>query len=96
MHEVGHALGLSGFARDKTLVLVVAEVIKVINKHTPLQIPVSSTASAETEVYESAHPSTPEAAMNYDYVTGVPEPDCAPHPLDVLAIFALYQSPVSP
>ena len=42
--------------------------------------------------YLSAHPSMPDAVMNYDKETGVLEPDCAPYPFDVLAIYALYQS----
>ena len=46
--------------------------------------------------YEVAHPTTPGAVMNYDQRTMVSEPDCAPHPLDVLAIFALYQSAPPP
>ena len=51
--------------------------------------------------YYSAHPSTADAVMNYDGKTpGLPssfsEPDCTPHPLDVLAIHALYQSPARP
>ena len=42
--------------------------------------------------YSSTHSSTPGSVMNYDGVTNVNEPDCAPHPLDVLAIYALYQT----
>ena len=51
--------------------------------------------------YEIAHPTIPDAVMNYDHepyewgrwVHSVPlnEPDCSPHPFDVLAIYALYQ-----
>ena len=38
-----------------------------------------------------AHPSIPNSVMNYDNATGVFEPDCSPHPLDIMAIEALYQ-----
>ncbi len=47
----------------------------------------------------AAHPSIPDAAMSYD--GEVPkvhremidfEPDCSPHPFDVMAIYALYQA----
>ena len=52
--------------------------------------------------YDVSHPTIPESVLNYDgeaenrarwmpqdYV----EPDCSPHPFDVMAIYALYQSP---
>lgn len=38
------------------------------------------------------HPIIPDSVMNYDSFTGVTEPDCSPHPLDILAIYALYQT----
>ena len=48
--------------------------------------------------YEVAHPTIPDAVMNYDSETEGPartpgkhEPDCSPHPFDLLAIYALYQ-----
>ena len=47
--------------------------------------------------YHVAHPTTPDAVMNYDSErrgpsAGVqPEPDCSPHPFDIMAIYALYQ-----
>ena len=52
--------------------------------------------------YHVAHPTIPDSAMNYD--TDVPqewarwvpsplvEPDCSPHPFDIMAIYALYQT----
>ena len=49
--------------------------------------------------YEAAHPTIPDAVMNYD--KEVPrqiapgdhvEPDCSPHPFDRMAIEALYQN----
>ncbi len=50
-----------------------------------------------------AHPSIPDTVMNYDWVVrerlNFPddwnEPDCSPHPIDIMAIRALYQ-PLSP
>ena len=43
--------------------------------------------------YLRAHPSIPDSVMNYDHmiVDVTDEPDCSPHPFDVLAIYALYQ-----
>ena len=51
------------------------------------------------------HPSTYESLMSYEGIvlrTGLSasqlpdDPDCSPHPLDVLAIFALYQQDSNP
>ena len=43
-----------------------------------------------------AHPSIPDAVMNYDdkvaLLMGGTEPDCSPHPFDIMAIEALYQT----
>lgn len=43
--------------------------------------------------YVASHPVTVDSVMSYDSRAGVNEPDCAPHPLDIMAIFSLYQSP---
>ncbi len=47
-----------------------------------------------TNIYHRAHPSVPDAVMNYD--SRVPsvyeEHDCSPHPFDILAIHGLYQT----
>ncbi len=84
VHEAGHALGLSNFSYAG----LVTE---------PLW-----TFFEEVQPYEAAHPTIPDAVMNYD--KGVPEhwatwaplplnePDCSPHPFDVMAIYALYQA----
>ena len=51
----------------------------------------------ETELpaYKAAHPVVREAVMNYDQhvydVDGVNERDCSPYPLDIMAVWALYQ-----
>ena len=53
--------------------------------------------------YETAHPTVPDSVLNYDgkvyqfYSTGglsadFEENDCAPHPFDIMALFALYQN----
>ena len=53
----------------------------------------------------AAHPTIPDAVMNYDsdaksgfspWPADHSEPDCSPHPFDVMAIYALYQAPMSP
>ena len=41
--------------------------------------------------YVMSHPTIPESVMNYKKFT-VEEPDCFPHPFDILAIYALYQT----
>ncbi len=46
--------------------------------------------------YDVSHPTIPDAVMNNDKETGVREPDCSPHPFDVMAIEALYQSVEQP
>ena len=49
--------------------------------------------------YHVAHPTIPDSVMNYDeeirQLGEKDEPDCSPHPFDVMAIYALYQN-VSP
>ena len=43
--------------------------------------------------YTTHHPTLAGSVMNYNWKPGVPdEPDCSPHPLDILAIYALYQT----
>ena len=84
VHEAGHALGLSNFSYAG----LVTE---------PLW-----TFFEEVQPYEAAHPTIPDAVMNYDddvpddWATWAPsplnEPDCSPHPFDVMAIYALYQA----
>ena len=84
LHEAGHALGTSG-----------AMIWEIVLKDAQ---------------YRRAHPSIPDAVMNYDakmaenynpnFVNSMGEkvgkwlryePDCSPHPFDILAIYALYQ-----
>ena len=83
LHETGHALGISGFNYE--------ELTDVTTKPgDPLQS------------RKSAHPTVPDSVMNYDEDVHTyfkeagdntfREHDCAPHPLDILAINALYQN----
>ena len=46
----------------------------------------------ERSIYVMAHPTIADSVMNYDEQTHVEEPDCSPHPFDILAIQALYQT----
>ncbi len=41
-----------------------------------------------------AHPTIPDAVVNYNSEVSqvTTEPDCSPHPFDVMAIHALYQT----
>ena len=81
LHEAGHALGLSSF-----------DYLNFVKN-------IGSVS------YHVAHPTIPDSVMNYDTETSqliekarqenedTPnEPDCAPHPFDVTAIYALYQN----
>lgn len=43
-------------------------------------------------VYEASHPSIAGSVMNYNGEIGVDEPDCWPHPFDIMAINSLYQA----
>ena len=38
-----------------------------------------------------AHPTIPDSVMNYVNFTRT-EPDCSPHPFDIMIIYALYQT----
>ena len=42
--------------------------------------------------YEASHPSISGSVMNSDGKIGIDEPDCWPHPFDIMAINALYQA----
>ena len=87
LHEAGHAIGLSNITDEWKY---------LVNSLTPLVDPFA------TDVYVASHSTIPDSVMNYD--TNVPanrnsmgqftrdEPDCSPHPFDILAIYALYQS----
>ena len=48
-------------------------------------------ALSPEEQYIVSHPTIPDSVLNYSKYTKV-EPDCSPHPLDVMVVFALYQN----
>ena len=80
VHEAGHALGLSGFS------WAAIAVEKIYSQ----------------AAYEMAHPTILDSVMNYNpniqegvrhpaRETLYSEPDCSPHPFDIMVIYALYQ-----
>ena len=84
VHEAGHALGLSNVSY---VGLVTDSLFSFFGSSQP---------------YEAAHPTIPDSVMNYDaevpdnWATWAPsplnEPDCSPHPFDLMAIYTLYQA----
>ena len=88
VHEAGHALGLTGGLTIDAAVAVVFSVLKAYSAGATM---VSLPLNLSEEIYKLSHATSTESVMNYDHITGVQEPDCSPHPLDVMAIFALYQ-----
>ena len=41
---------------------------------------------------DAGHALVADSVMNYDHITGVAEPDCSPYPLDIMAVYAIYQT----
>ena len=79
VHEAGHALGLSNVTDSWRY---------VVDALTPFVNPF------QADIYHASHSSTRGSVMNYDSeVWDTFEPDCSPHPIDVAAIYALYQVP---
>ena len=78
VHEVGHALGLSGYT--------IGDVAR-------------GKLGMDERPYVMSHPTIPDAAMNYDSRVRLAalgnaddhEPDCSPHPFDLMALHSLYQ-----
>ena len=82
VHEAGHMLGLSNIEREAII------------------------TNNQRGQYEMSHPTLPDSAMNYDveiphfWDSGITrqgnqlayEPDCSPHPFDILALYSLYQN----
>ena len=83
LHEAGHALGTSGVFDAKGLVDDLLS---------------GSVDFSKDYVYRGAHPSIPGAVMNYNdkFTPALDEHDCSPHPFDIMAIFALYQTVPDP
>lgn len=93
LHEAGHALGTSGlfFVPASTLL---SEAAQAILSGPTAVFELLAAILATDPPYHGAHPAIPGSVMNYNYkVAGASgEPDCFPHPFDVMAIFALYQT----
>ena len=101
LHEVGHALGMSGFSVRDLLGHGISSFEKIQEALSLVGINVEGTVEQR---YETSHPTIPDSVMNYDsreeplirhpQVTDEKfnEPDCSPHPFDVLALNALYQN----
>ena len=106
VHESGHALGLSDWTLGGTAgsftVSAFNSIVDIINLMDRVlfladlpdipKLPEAAAALAADAIYRASHPSTPDSVMNYDGRAGVNEPDCSPHPLDIMAIYALYQT----
>ena len=41
---------------------------------------------------DRGHALVTDSVMNYNQVLGVNEPDCSPYPLDIMAVYAIYQT----
>ena len=91
VHEAGHALGLSNMDYPPLVNIVFdSESWPSVD-----QWPIG-------QEYHAAHPTIPDSAMNYDdknppvikhpaVGSGFAEPDCSPHPFDVMALYSIYQ-----
>ena len=96
VHEAGHALGLSRLDFSAYPNPLVAGAIEAINL-------IPGISKTIKHPYHAAHPTIPDSVMNYDdedppvirhpsVKTTFAEPDCSPHPFDIMAIMALYQN----
>ena len=84
IHEIGHALGLGGDTEPpKEKPLRDGWWNFIINNHATIQESVMSLKGNETNLRHDDHP--PEV-MLYEI------PACGPYPLDVMAVYALYNS----
>ena len=108
VHETGHALGLSGFSVRDLIYFAASTAVNELPFPAPFVNLIQLINEAEPQHYIAAHPTIPDSVMNYDsfdatkrstpyirhprVVHGFAEPDCSPHPFDVLAVFALYQT----
>ena len=106
VHESGHALGLSDWTLGGTAGSIavsgfnsIVDIINLMDRVLFLsdlpdipKLPEAAADLADDAIYRASHANTPGSVMNYDGSTGVNEPDCSPHPLDIMAIYALYQT----
>ncbi len=95
VHEAGHALGLSGFSfRDLLSSFVPDFIAPLLNR------PIIWFEGTDGQRYVTSHPTIPDSVLNYDDDDKIrspidatfAEPDCSPHPFDIVAIYALYQT----
>ncbi len=94
VHEAGHALGMSGASVERSALDAVLGALEESDVAGISAIPDIVAAIAGPDLdYATSHPTIASSALNYDSrVAGAAdEPDCFPHPLDVLAVNALYQ-----
>ena len=95
VHEAGHALGLSGFSIKDLLSSFVPDFIAPL-----LNRPIIWFEPNDGQRYVTSHPTIPDSVLNYDKLDKIrypidsefAEPDCSPHPFDIMAIYALYQT----
>ena len=103
LHEAGHALGLSNVTDQWRYQL---EAVASLVKLNPFKNDIYHASHSSTP--DSVMNYDKEIFANYDPLGDDPntqniderwqrlgrEPDCSPHPIDILAIYALYQVPV--
>ncbi len=95
LHEAGHALGLSNVLTGDVVNDVVAHIRDVFLGG--ILKPLAQWANGEA-INQRSHPSIPDSVMNHNSEIQkiIPgdwdEPDCSPHPFDLLVINALYQT----
>ena len=98
VHEAGHALGVGGWTirnLPRPAIVALKVILALINTVAHLYISPQLIEGGLAAGYQAAHPGTVDSVMNYDIRAagaGYDEPDCAPHPLDIMVIHAIYQS----
>ena len=93
IHEAGHALGMSGASPPRSLAQGTIDLINALLRGALSDL--IDRFGGDDVDYTTSHPTVASTVLNYasfEKEHGVEgEPDCFPHPLDVLAINALYQ-----
>ncbi len=84
-HRIGRKLGKAELAP-----LIVFNTCP--NTPTKYNYPYSSLVHESGHALGLDHPEIPDFIMNHNGIVGVNEPDCSPHPFDIMAIYALYQT----
>ena len=83
LHEAGHALGLSGWSATQ----FVLNSYRMAHSTIP-----DSVMNYNEEIPENFNPNFVDSKGNKTGIWLRQEPDCFPHPIDVMAIYALYQT----